>query len=124
MSEKLKRGGGYRKICMGSLYLDGVEASTFRTMTPFYKKQSFVTIGDTVYGHELTWINPPNTNKFIADRVILRGVSWEDLERLGLNNFRYVIIDGNLFNCRLLEYNTDDYIDEWDEVLRLTTGQE
>lgn len=120
MSEKLKRGGGYCKIRMGSLYLDGIEASTFRTMTPFYKNQAFITIGDTVYGHELTWIKPPNTNKFIADRVILRGISWKDLEKLGLNNSRYVIIDGNLFNCRLLEYNTDDYIDEWDEVLELT----
>lgn len=105
MNATLKRGGGYRKIHMGSLYLDdnlaygGDNCCT----TSCYSNQSLVHIGDTVKGNEIIWIKPEGTNKFVADRVIFSGISWDSMELLGLTSPRYTIIDGNLFVCRLLE---------------------
>jgi len=114
-------GGGYKKVRMGSLYLNGVAASTlYEETTPCYTNQSFINIGDTIKGNELTWIMIEDMNKYVADRVILRGVSWVELEKLGLTTSRYTVIDGKLFVCHLLEHNTDDFTDEWDYVVGLT----
>lgn len=125
MSEKLKRGGGYRRIRMGSLYLDDHLAFCGNgCVTSIYSNQGFAHIGNTVKGYEITWVKPATMDIFVADRVILADISWDSLEFLGLTLPRYTIVDGNLYVCRLLEDNTDESGNEWDEVLSATGDED
>ncbi|AFC61949.1 hypothetical protein G166_gp17 [Clostridium phage phi8074-B1] len=81
--------------------------------------------------HKLKWIKIKDGNKYIyiCDRVILNGVSWDELNALGYVTGTDISIDGQLYKCRTLTggrnirpgsgsygggYPTDN---EWDRII-------
>lgn len=81
--------------------------------------------------HKLKWIKIKDGNKYIyiCDRVILNGVSWDELNARGFGTGANIQIDGQTYKCRLLTggrnirpgsgsygggYPTDN---EWDRII-------
>ncbi len=103
-------------IEFGTLYMDGKELDGRYTFT--YHTGNTLSFGDSDGVLSITWIKVSD-NMLIANRNLLRGISWNALARNGLVYGSSVQIDGNLYTVRLLtggttEYDTDN---EWSQYI-------
>ena len=78
-------------------------------------------IVDTVEGKEISWIYIPSMNIYIADHCLFNNVSWNLLNLEEYIRGKRVVIDGKVYNCRLLHAKeAADGKTEWDEILEVT----
>lgn len=97
---------------LGSVYVDNI----VQTPGNQYDGYGIISIGNTVPGKELQWVLFEDI--LIADRSILIGVSWDDLNACDLVWGKEITIDGKPFLCRLLQERRDiDSASEWDCAL-------
>lgn len=90
---------------------------------PRYDTKSLISIESAVSDNAITWVKPHNTNLFVADRVLLVNVSWEDLDKNGFVAGKTVLLDGQCFRCRLLQVGEKGYVlNEWDRILDATNA--
>ena len=61
-------------------------------------------------------------NIFVADRAVLRFMSWDELNFQGFVKGRKVSINGWKYLCRLLRTITTDGMNEWDTIVNATTS--
>lgn len=88
---------------------------------PDYDMKSTISIGAAVSQNTIAWVKPHGANLFVADRVLLVNVTWEELEKNGFILGKEIVIEGQRFRCRLLQVGTDDDTpNEWDRVLTMT----
>lgn len=79
-----------------------------------------INMGNTV-DNGITWVKPNAKNIFVADRVLLRDISWTGLKLNGYAKGREVVIDNRRFRCRMLTAGTDEgRPNEWDKILDAT----
>lgn len=113
----------------GRLYLDGIPCKILINPTvdgdvPHHDMGQRISLGDTVDGEGITWIKPSWMNLYVADRVLLSCVSWDELQKAGFFVGTQVIIDGMIYRCRLLQTGDDQncsVANEWDDILSMTT---
>lgn len=99
-------------IGMGSLYLDGRPAEIGLA----YKPGKTISIGETIPVNEIPWVVV--NNMLIADRSILTGVSWDDLNAQNLVFGKEVTIGEFRFTARLLQVGAEEGVpNEWDAAL-------
>ena len=99
-------------IGMGSLYLDGRPAEIGLA----YKPGKTISIGETIPVNEIPWVVV--NNMLIADRSILTGVSWDDLNAQNLVFGKEVTIGEFRFTARLLQVGGEESVpNEWDAAL-------
>ena len=99
-------------IRLGSLYLDGRPANAETE----YKPSQAISIGETIPGKEISWVVV--NNMLVADRCILFGVSWDDLNANGLVFGKEVSIGGFRYTVRLLKVGAKQGApNEWDSAL-------
>ena len=121
---------GYSIFKFGSLYLGGVAANTPQKPgkdgdTPLHNRGDSIEIGETRPGKEITWIKPDNMPLLIADRELLKKVSWFDLNANYFVLGTYRVINGHIFRCRLLQVGDDrDVPNEWDQALKETNKKD
>ena len=114
---------GHSIFMFGALYLDNkihhIPQQPMRNGDiPQYDGQAAISIGLEEKGESITWVKPNGQNLLIADRVLLVTVSWDDLERNGMVSGKLIVIDGQFFNCRLLQVGKSDGVpNEWDKIL-------
>ena len=114
---------GHNIFKFGALYLDNkiqhIPQQPIRNGDiPQYDGQAAISIGLEEKGESITWVKPNGQNLLIADRVLLVTVSWDDLERNGMVSGKLIVIDGQFFNCRLLQVGKSDGVpNEWDKIL-------
>ena len=114
---------GHSIFMFGALYLDNkihhIPQQPMRNGDiPQYDGQAAISIGLEEKGESITWVKPNGQNLLIADRVLLVTVSWDDLERNGMVSGKLIVIDGQFFNCRLLQVSKSDGVpNEWDKIL-------
>jgi len=94
----------------GTLYMDGEPKSiptdpTVRGDVSDYIMGTPVEIKDSVPGKKIHWIQPNGMSILIADRVLLKNISWLELDRLGFVGGTKVVVDGNRYFCRLVDAN-------------------
>ena len=97
----------------GTLYIRRKAASVGRNYA-LYKNRPELSIGDTVAGKEIPWVEA--NGLLVADKILVYGISWYDLNVLGLITGKRVSIDGKPYNLRL-SGQTPDGRDEWDAIL-------
>lgn len=70
----------------------------------------------------ITWIKPSGMNIFVADRTLVRFISWNELNSCGFVDGKKIQINGRRFICRLPRtvIKTDGH-NEWDSILKATT---
>ena len=114
---------GHNIFKFGALYLDNkiqhIPQQPIRNGDiPQYDGQAAISIGAAKNKKNITWVKPDGQNILISDRVLLVTVSWDDLERNGMVNGKLIVIDGQFFNCRLLQVSKSDGVpNEWDKIL-------
>lgn len=70
----------------------------------------------------ITWIKPNGMNIFVADRTLVRFISWDELNSCGFVDGKEIQINGRRFICRLPRTATrPDGNNEWDSILKVTT---
>jgi len=117
---------GWEKFQFGQLYM-GEEALKIPRNNPRYNGN----IPSYVEGKELsikaaidgaiTWVKPDGMNLFIADRVLLNKINWDDLNAAGFVEGKDITIDGHWYRCRLLQVRlTAEKPNEWDMILDKT----
>lgn len=116
---------GYSVFKFGALYLDDkaqlVPQKPIRNGDIPQYDENIISIKSGEQGNTITWIKPDGLNIFVADRVLLTNVSWENLNRNGFVAGKISLIDGQLFRCRLLQVGKDGRTsNEWDTVLDKT----
>ncbi len=113
----------YSSFEFGVLYLGNKIQYTPQIPTsigdvPQYDGQATISIGAAKNKKNITWVKPDGQNILISDRVLLVTVSWDDLERNGMVSGKLIVIDGQFFNCRLLQVGKSDGVpNEWDKIL-------
>lgn len=118
---------GWETFQFGRLYLDGKprDIPTIPTRTgdiPDYGEGQEIDIMEGTLNHSITWIKPDSMNLFVADRVLLNSISWDDLNNAGFVEGKIVNIGGRRYRCRLLQAGDSKYAtNEWDSVLNATT---
>lgn len=100
-------------IYFGSLYMRNKAAMPGRNYA-VYKGKPEMTIGDTVAGKEISWFKADGL--FVSAKILAYGISWYDLNVLGLITGKRVSIDGKPYILRLSGKNPDGG-DEWDTIL-------
>ena len=114
---------GYSIFKFGAIYLDDkiqpIPQWPERDRDiPQYDGRATISIVSTNQEKSITWIKPNGLNLLIADRVLLSGVSWKDLDKNGFVKGEPILIDGQYFRCRLLQVGEDeDTLNEWDAAL-------
>lgn len=93
---------------------------------PQYDEVSVISFGPSLDGKSITWIKPNGMNIFVADRVLLSNVSWDDLKKNSFVRGKRVIMDGQRFRCRLLRFGVEEEEspDEWGNILAETDMNE
>lgn len=115
---------GYTIFNFGALYLEDCvqkipQHPTINGDTPVYDIFSHISIRGKVQKQTISWIKPDGMNLLIADRTLLIGVNWYDLEEDGFVEGEELIVDGHRFLCRLPQLGSDENEhDEWDEWIR------
>lgn len=70
----------------------------------------------------ITWIKPNGMNIFVADRTLVRFISWDELNSCGFVEGKEIQINGRRFICRLPHTLTKlGGNNEWDSILKATT---
>lgn len=88
---------------------------------PNYDMKSTISIEAVVSQNVITWVKPHGANLFVADRVLLVNVTWNELKKNGFVPGKEIVIDGQRFRCRLLQAGLEaDVPNEWDQVLTMT----
>jgi len=116
----------WEKFQFGRLYM-GEEA----LRTP-QNPHDFGDIPSYVKGEELsiraavddaiTWVKPDGINLLVADRVLLKNISWDDLNNAGFVEGKNITIDGYRYRCRFLQVGaTEKEPNEWDAILDATS---
>lgn len=119
---------GYDIIHFGAVYLGSEEQAVPRNPTttgdiPKYHSRAAISFLPAVSGPPITWIKPNGLNLFIADRVLLTCVSWNELNENGFAQGKQVEYNGQRFLCRLPQLGIDEGIPcEWTDVLSVTGG--
>ena len=120
---------GYDTFKFGALYLDNEiqripQNPLDKGDIPRYWENAGIFFGTEAPGKAITWIKPHGLNLFIADRVLLTQVSWEDLNKNGFVSGQQILIDGRHFCCRLLQIGkAPDVLNEWDKVLDIAGAE-
>ena len=114
---------GYSIFKFGAIYLDNkiqpipqhpIESGDI----PKYDGKATISLETLALEDSITWIKPNERNIFVADRVLLADVSWDDLDENGFIAGKSVLIDGQLLRCRLLQVGEDRNVpNEWDVIL-------
>lgn len=119
---------GWETFQFGRLYLGGMTPQHIPTSptedgdVPDYKEGQGIDIMGTSKEDSITWIKPDGMNLFVADRVLLKNVSWEDLKTAGFIEGKTVGIKGKRYRCRLLQAgNSENIPNEWNNILDTTT---
>lgn len=118
--------GEYMRYRFGTLSLDGKPQKNPQNPVhdgdiPVYDDKAAISIGDTVPGMEINWIQPEGTGVLVSDRVILSGVSWAQLNAMRLTHGKEICIDGRQYKCRLLRVGSKKGdVNEWDDCLDKT----
>lgn len=118
---------GWETFQFGQVYLDGIPQCIPITPTvggdiPNYKEDQIIEIMGAPKEHSITWVKPDGMNLFVADRVLLKNASWEDLETAGFVKGQTVYVGGRRYRCRLLQVGSiEDTPSEWDSILDATT---
>lgn len=126
-----------KQIKMGALFLDNVEQTnpqkpTYDGDIPRYDGTSTITITEAPKNRPdtfITWNIVPNMEKWsrtgtllIADRALLRNVSWDDLAAAGFVDGVEVVLKGRKYRCRLLQIGElPNSPNAWDDALNQTT---
>jgi len=116
---------GWEKFQFGQLYM-GEEAlkkpqkPRYDGDIPSYIEGKGLSIR-TAVDDAITWVKPDGMNIFIADRVLLNMVSWDDLNNAGFAEDKDITIDGYQYRCRLLQVGAEETEpNEWDMSLDKT----
>jgi len=116
---------GWEKFQFGQLYM-GKEAlripqkPRYNDDIPSYIEGKELSIR-TAVDDAITWVKPDGMNLFIANRALLNNISWDDLNAAGFVDGKAIIIDGQLYRCRLLQVGTkENEPNEWDTILDKT----
>lgn len=119
---------GWQTFQFGRLYLDDepqhvpVKPWQKKGDIPNYRAKQSIRIGDT-YGDEvITWIKPDGMNLLVADRILVKRISWNDINAAGFVDGKVVDIDGCRYKCRLLQLG-ENVLDEneWSSIAAATT---
>jgi len=117
---------GWEKFQFGQLYM-GEEVLEIPQNPqddgdiPSYVEEEELSIR-TAVDDAVTWVKPDGINLLIADRVLLKNISWDDLNTAGFVEGKDIIIDGHRYRCRLLQVGaTADEPNEWDAILDATS---
>ncbi len=114
---------GYVIFHFGSLYfgdkVQNVEQNQGRDRKPVsYDGLSDIFIGGTAPMAAIHWVKPSGMNLFVANRVLMTSVSWDDLAQNRFTQGQKIWIDGQLFRCRLLQVGMGEGgPNEWDRIL-------
>lgn len=117
----------WESLRFGQVYQDGtplhvphnpIAAGDF----PIYFLHSDISIMDNENDNAITWIKPEGMNIFVADRAVVRFMSWDELNFQGFVKGRKVSINGWKYLCRLLRTITTDGMNEWDTIVNATTS--
>lgn len=114
---------GYDIFKFGALYLGAKiqvipKQSVNGSNIPQYDGKSAISIGPATQKKTITWIKPHGVNLFIADRVLMVNMSWDDLNRNGFINGREIVIVNQRFRCQLLRVGKDMGVpNEWDKAM-------
>lgn len=100
-------------IYFGTLYMRDKAAMPGRNYA-VYKGKPEMTIGDTVASKEIPWFKADDL--FVSAKILAYGISWYELNILGLITGKRVSIDGKPYILRLSGQNSDGG-DEWDTIL-------
>jgi len=88
---------------------------------PSYIEGQGLSIGPAI-NDAITWVKPDGINLLIADRVLLKRISWDDLNNAGFVEGKDITIDGCRYRCRLLQVGATKYEpNEWDVILNATS---
>lgn len=115
----------YDVLQFGTLYLDGRPVSPsidslFFSDLDAYNGPASIEFGNTEDGKAITWIKPSNSDILVADRPLLKTISYTDLMTNHLVGGREVVIDGRRYTCRLpsVGQNEKDKNNEWDSIIK------
>lgn len=114
----------YKRFNFGTLYVEGTPQTEGKGTVnahdiPMYPGISYtdgslteVSLGNSIAGHEISWLQPEGSHLLIADRVLLCNISWANLNALGLIKGKELLIDGQCFLCRVASAA------EWDNIVK------
>lgn len=102
-----------RKLSFGTPYLDNVPVKPGEL--DCFPDTRNIWIGESKKGKQINWIL--QDGRLIADRVVLWGIAWRQMvtNSLASGDAPPIILDGQLFRCRLLEVSPQ--LDEWSAAL-------
>lgn len=118
---------GWEKFLFGQLYLDGKPQHvpidpTDKGDIPSYQNEQTISIMDANDDNAITWVKPDGMNLFVADRVLLNQIGWDNLCDAGFVQGKKVHINGLPYRCRLmLVHKQNKDTSEWDEIVDATT---
>lgn len=99
---------------LGTPYIRGKAVPVGKKLVR-YRTDTPLTIGDTVPGNEISWIEVGGI--LVAQKNVLRGVFRQMLSNSELIHGAQVTIDGSTYRCRLLSIDDkDDNPSEWDTI--------
>lgn len=99
---------------LGTPYIRGKAVPVGKKLVR-YRTDTPLTIGDTVPGNEISWIEVGGI--LVAQKNVLQRVSRQMLSNSGLVHGAQVTIDGSTYRCRLLSIDDkDDNPSEWDTI--------
>ena len=108
----------YETISMGSLMVGSQRVQISRNPSDIKSVKSYdgvssIKIVNTCLGNKsaITWIQPNKQNILVADRILLRNITFDSLRANGFADGKICWIDGNRYICRLLQ------VDEWFKCL-------
>jgi len=111
----------FGQLCMGEEALRIPQNPQNYDNIPSYIEGEELSIKPAV-NDAITWVKPDGMNLFIADRVLLNMVSWDDLNNAGFVEGKNITIDGCRYRCRLLQVGAIKYEpNEWDAILDTTS---
>lgn len=117
---------GWETFQFGQLYLDGIPQRIpikpeFAGDIPQYNEGQRIEIAGSSGDKAISWIKPNGMNLFVADRVLLDFVSWDDLDKYGFVAGETVCIGSQHYLCRVLQVGSRKGQSEWDSILDATS---
>ena len=103
-------------VALGSLFLDGRVTSVNEN----YVAGSTINISDAPpdLGGRILWLRPKGMDVFIASDVLLKGITWDDLDTQSFTMNKVVTIGKTRYICRLPKYKHGDIRCEWHQILK------
>lgn len=120
---------GWETFHFGQIYQDGIPqhvptnpivSGDFPTYFPSSNISILKDKGDAI-----TWVKPNGMNVFVADRVLVRAITWNDLNTQGFADGKEIVMNGWRFLCRMPRTVTNPGGDnEWDAILNATVKED